>query len=137
MQSYISWVTGAGGHLNLFQGSGVSENVDPEVLFGMLYKSMACVRSFGRTARFDYLAMLGKLGVAPITPDSVHFEGATGPVTGAQLLFTGKLSSKASRKSLEDLSDALATHLQVDKQVIEDSLCNWQKSPTKATRFRG
>jgi len=95
------------------------------------------VKSFGRTARFDYLAMIGKLKLADIHPDSVHFDGATGPVTGARLLFSGNPQSRDSAKSLESLSDLLASRLSVGKQVIEDSLCNWQKSPSNPIRFRG
>jgi len=137
VQTYISWVTNSGGHEKLFANALVAADGDPEGAFAYLYGALNAVRSFGRTAKFDYLAMIGKLGLAAIRPDSVHFDGATGPVTGARLLFSGKLKSKGSTKKLESLSDSLASHLQVDKQVIEDSLCNWQKSPTNPLRFRG
>ena len=33
-----------------------------------LYRSMGSVISFGRTAKFDYLTMIGKLNLAPIEP---------------------------------------------------------------------
>ncbi|MDE3105920.1 MAG: hypothetical protein KGK08_12165 [Acidobacteriota bacterium] len=137
VQTYISWVTDSGGHKKLFANALVASDGDPEEAFAHLYAELNTVRSFGRTAKFDYLAMIGKLGLAAIRPNSVHFDGATGPVTGARLLFSGKLKSKGSSKKLESLSDSLASHLQVDKQVIEDSLCNWQKSPTDPIRFRG
>ena len=31
----------------------------------------------------------------------------------------------------------LEAHLSVGMQVLEDSLCNWQKSPDRFDRFRG
>ena len=137
VQTYAAWVTDAGGHDKLFANALAAGNDDPDDAFAYLYTNMSAVKSFGRTAKFDYLSMIGKLGLAAIRPDSVHYDGATGPVIGARLLFSGKLKSPDSRKELEALSDSLASHLQVDKQVMEDSLCNWQKSPTDPVRFRG
>ncbi len=137
IQSYVSWVKAAGNHKDLFEKASVEANNSPEKAFAILYRSMTAVRSFGRTAKFDYLSMLGKLQLANIRPDSVHFDGATGPVLGARLLFDGNIKSKTSNRTLEKLSNRLADSLQVDKQVIEDSLCNWQKSPEEPLRFRG
>ena len=137
VHTYATWVADSGNHAKLFANALEVADGDPEEAFAYLFTEMNAVKSFGRTAKFDYLAMIGKLGLAGIRPDSVHFDGATGPATGARLLFRGKLRSKDSSKKLESLSDSLASHLQVDKQVIEDSLCNWQKSPAAPVRFRG
>ena len=81
--------------------------------------------------------MIGKCGVASIEPDSVHFQGATGPITGAKLLFHGSETVRAPISALERSADSLAKMLRLDKQAMEDSLCNWQKSPTVPLRFRG
>lgn len=137
VHTYTIWVADSGGHGKIFSNALEVADGDPEEAFAHLFTEMSAVKSFGRTAKFDYLAMIGKLGLAAIRPNSVHFDGATGPVTGARLLFSGKLKSNDSSKKLESLSDSLASHLQVDKQVIEDSLCNWQKSPAAPVRFRG
>jgi hypothetical protein len=137
VQTYVAWVKNSGGHLKLFTTSLAIANGEPEGAFANLYLQMDAVRSFGRTGKFDYLTMIGKLKLAEIRPDSVHFDGATGPLTGARLLFNGDPKSKGSSKTLESLSDLLGSRLRVDKQVIEDSLCNWQKSPLDAVRFRG
>lgn len=137
VQSYVTWVKSAGGHKNLFASAVQTAGADPELAFAELYQAMNAVRSFGRTAKFDYLAMIGKIGLAAIRPDSVHFDGATGPVSGAKLLFTGTADAKISNNKLQELADSLSDHLKVDKQVIEDSLCNWQKSPTDPVSFRG
>ena len=98
---------------------------------------MAQVQSFGRTARFDYLTMVGKLGLAAIEPGIPYLVSATGPLKGARLLFGGSptatLSAKDLDKSVADLGGALGFGM----QAAEDALCNWQKSPGKFIAFRG
>jgi len=54
------------------------------------------VERFGRTAKFDYLTMVGKLGLAAIEPGSTYMQGATGPLKGARLLFGGRATSVAA-----------------------------------------
>ena len=137
VESYIAWVKSFGSHKALFEAAAAATGSDPDKSFQWLYKSMAAVKSFGRTARFDYLSMIGKLGLANIRPDSVYFGNATGPVDGAKLLFRGNANANASTKELQAFADELAEYLDLDKQVMEDSLCNWQKSPTAPVGFRG
>lgn len=137
VESYIAWVKSFGSHKALFDAAAGATGGDPEKSFRWLNKSMATVASFGRTARFDYLSMIGKVELADIRPDSVYFGNATGPVDGAKLLFCGDTNSNASTNELQTLADELAAYLDLDKQVMEDSLCNWQKSPTVPVGFRG
>jgi len=106
-------------------------------MFDHLYRSMEAVASFGRTARFDYLTMIGKLKLAPIEPGSTYMQGATGPLTGARLLFTGSETGSLSRASADTYVIELEGRLRVGMQVMEDSLCNWQKSPDAFKPFRG
>ena len=68
---------------------------------------MDALRRFGRTARFDYLTMLAKLGLANIAPGSPYLIGATGPLKGARLLFG--FSGPPSR--LDTLTTKLGSHL--------------------------
>ena len=98
---------------------------------------MSAVASFGRTAKFDYLTMIGKLDLAPITPSSAYLHGSTGPKIGAQLLFFGDKHSQCTLKSLEGRLKELDNELLVGMQVLEDALCNWQKSPMSFKPFRG
>jgi len=137
IESYVKWITGFTSHAGLFETASNVGAGNPEKAFRWLYNSMAAVISFGRTARFDYLSMIGKLEIADIKPDSVYFGLATGPVDGAKLLFHGSSKADVSTKTLEKSSDDLAEYLHLDKQAMEDSLCNWQKSPTTPERFRG
>lgn len=92
---------------------------------------------FGRTAKFDYLTMLAKIGLVKIEADSAYMGAATGPVDGARLLFTGASTTDISRNDLDKWLLDLDLHLQVGMQVLEDSLCNWQKSPSEFKAFRG
>lgn len=109
----------------------------PEEVFDVLYKSMRRVYGFGRLGSFDMLTMLGKLQLAPISPGSVYLVGATGPLRGARLLFCNDPTARDRAPILERSVDELDEHLSVGKQVLEDSLCNWQKSPSIYVYFDG
>jgi hypothetical protein len=135
--SYISWVSPPRTHLMLFDEALGSSEGNPRIAFRYLYDSMSEVASFGRTARFDYLTMLGKLRLAAIDPDSTYMGGATGPLYGARLLFGGEKKARLSRSVLETYLQQLDARLNVGMQVLEDALCNWQKTPDEFVPFRG
>lgn len=109
----------------------------PTRTFDALYRSMKDVYGFGRLGNFDFLTMIGKLHLAPIEPGSVYLQGATGPLAGAKLLFHGNRKFQTGAKGLGDRVDGLDPYLNVGKQVLEDSLCNWQKSPQRYVYFKG
>ena len=106
-----------------------------------------CIRCGGSITRqdktptkvcvFDFLAMLGNLGIAPISPGSAFLMGATGPLAGARLLFFGNATNPASASILESKLRDFGKTTGLGMQVLEDSLCNWQKSPGTYQRFRG
>lgn len=133
--TYINWVSAAGDHTQLFANAAVNCNHNCRLTFAELYEAMNVVKRFGRTARFDYLTMVGKLGLAQIEPDSTYMHGATGPYDGAQLLF----GSKQKKAVFNTWLNALEAHLGLyyGMQVLEDSLCNWQKSPNNYIYFGG
>lgn len=135
--TYISWV--GSNHLSLITNIRDQNNYTSRQLFGAMYDSMNAVASFGRTARFDYLTMIGKLGFAPIEPASTYMKGATGPKSGACLLFGGSTNSNLSEAQLSLLLNSLDSHLNLyfGMQVLEDALCNWQKSPYQYMYFNG
>lgn len=136
VESYVKWVAAAGSHQKLFSDAVAAANGDPLRAFDVLYKSMKAVQSFGRTGRFDYLTMIGKVGFAQIAPPAAYLSGSTGPWNGACLLY-GAAARRAGRKCVEGWLVQLGGALQVDMQVIEDALCNWQKSPTRYVYFAG
>lgn len=133
VESYVNWVKPPRTHEALMAGFLAETANNPGDAFALLYKSMDALRRFGRTARFDYLTMLAKLGLANIAPGSPYLIGATGPLKGARLLFG--FGGPPSR--LDAVTTKLGIHLGVGMQVMEDALCNWQKSPANFKPFRG
>lgn len=135
--SFYEWQFSHGGFWELLRLIHEQRGQEPTNAFDGLYKSMDAVSGFGRLGRFDFLTMLGKLDLAPIEPGSVYLVGATGPLAGAKLLFYGDRAHPVSAAVLEPRVDRLDEQLQVGKQAIEDSLCNWQKRPDRYEYFRG
>lgn len=109
---------------------------DPHTIFDAAYRELRIER-FGRLAKFDFLALLGRLDLVPMSPGSAYLEGATGPLRGGRLLIDGDLNSKRSPSDVDDLLKRLDQRLGVGMQVMEDSICNWQKSPTAFKHFKG
>lgn len=137
VESYIRWVAFPRSHQDLIRAAHEAVGQHPGTVFDHLYKSMRAVRRFGRLGRFDYLTMLSKLGFAPIEPDSAYLNEATGPLRGARLLFGGNTRAAISPTVLEGYFTELDERLGVGMQVLEDSLCNWQKRPSKYIYFAG
>jgi hypothetical protein len=135
--SYVGWIAPPRTHLEMIKDIHKSVGQDPRAVFDFLYKSMDSVMGFGRLGKFDFLTMLAKLGLAPIEPGSAYLVGATGPLQGARLLFAGSPKAKLSARELDARLTELDSYLGVGMQVLEDSLCNWQKSPKKFISFRG
>ncbi len=139
LRTFYDWQTEFGGFRDKLVATHERVGQDPEAAFDALFKSMSGVFGFGggRLGRFDFLTMLGKLQIAPVVPGSVYLDKATGPLAGARLLFFGDRDYSITGKSLEHRVDEIDSILCVGKQVVEDSLCNWQKSPDAYVYFRG
>lgn len=137
VQSYVAWIAGFGSHAAMIAQAQAQANGNARRTFGLLYQQMNAVRRFGRTGRFDYLTMLSKVGLANIEADSTYMNAATGPKRGARLLFDGQIDSKTGARVLEARVAALEQSLGVGMQVMEDAMCNWQKSPNLYLPFRG
>jgi hypothetical protein len=134
ISSYVNWVKEQRDHSHLFAENFKMNDSDPKESFDSLYKSMDQVKRFGRTAKFDYLCMIGKLELAKIQPKSTYIKEATGPFTGASLLF-GVTNKNDLEGCVERLDNKL--NFQFGMQIIEDALCNWQKSPGLYKYFGG
>jgi|GEM_PF-190365 len=131
-RTYVAWIKNNGGWqamLDKQKGKG------PKELFQDLYHDMRRhhIKEFGRLGRFDYLTMLGDLGIVPIEPDSLYLQDSKndkrGPLKGARLLFDGNAKSKVPAKELEERITELNKYFDLPMQVWEDALCNWQKNP--------
>lgn len=137
VESYVNWIAPPRTHQVLVRETHQRVGQNPREVFGDLYLAMDAVIRFGRLGKFDYLAMLGKLGIAPIEPDSAYLREATGPLRGVRLLFEGDSSLSQGDRALDDRLEAFEEHLGVGMQVLEDALCNWQKNPADHIHFRG
>ena len=137
--SYVDWVGPENHHLEKIDLIIQESGPNPRDLFYALYKSMDSVVGFGRTGKFDFLTMAGKFGLVNIEPGSTYMHGATGPKSGAKLLFGGSVNANISDAVLNSYLGELETHmgLYFGMQVLEDSICNWQKDPTRFTHFAG
>jgi hypothetical protein len=133
--TYVDWVGGEQ-HAERFANMAAGSTT-PRERFAALYKSLGSVGRFGRTARFDYLSTLGKLALADVEADCAHLGGATGPLTGARLLLDGDPTSNSRSAQLERRLAGVRCALGVTFDVLEDALCNWQKSPSVFVPFRG
>lgn len=132
---YLAWI-GPGGHAAFFAGAVVAAGNNPHTIFDYLYQRLA-INSFGRLAKFDYLSLIGRYGLAPIEAGSAYIDGATGPGNGARLLIDGSRTSGTRHQAVQQALDVLDVRLQVGMAVMEDALCNWQKSPGKFVHYVG
>ena len=132
--SYVAWIGGS--HREHFAEAIREAGNDPANVFDVIYRDMA-VRRFGRLAKFDYLALIGRYAIAPVEPGSAYLVGATGPTRGAHLLFDGRVDGRTSSAELQRRLDDLDADLHVGMQAMEDALCNWQKSPRRFVNFTG
>jgi hypothetical protein len=133
--SYVDWVGPMHSHKHRID-QVIGTAATPEDAFGALYHSMATVRRFGRTARFDYLSTASHLGLVNVTADRAHLKGSSGPLRGARLLL-GRRANRLSTGEIDSELIILGQYLEIGLDIVEDSLCNWQKSPDQFMPFRG
>ncbi len=136
LQSYCDWVGPGRSHRQLVSRLVQAGGNNPHSIFDQFYRDMQ-VTQFGRLGKFDFLALVGRLDLAPITPGSAYLTGATGPLSGARLLLGGASNAKLGVKELDAWVIALDQDLGIGLQAMEDSLCNWQKSPDTFKHFKG
>jgi hypothetical protein len=135
VSDYIAWI-GAPGHALFFSNAVHSAGNSPQTIFDHIYRTLK-ITSFGRLAKFDYLSLVGRYRLAPIEAGSAYLDGATGPGRGARLLIDGRATSATSNTALQAELDLLDTRLKVGMHVMEDALCNWQKSPQNFVHYKG
>jgi hypothetical protein len=126
-------VRGFGSHQALITAAQQRVGQNPREVFGHLYRELDNVSKLGRLGKFDLLCNWSNLMIAPIYPDKAYIAESTGPKMGARLLFGSGLTVGGLEAACSNLSD----YLGVSPQAVEDSLCNWQKSPETYIYFRG
>jgi hypothetical protein len=123
--SYASVVQSHGGSQVAWLGSG-SEM--PTSRFTRLLSQIREIKRFGRLAAYDFLVLLGSLGIYPLEPERLYLDGSTGPIAGARLLTSDYISGAAL---LDVRTCQLAETLGVSLRAMEDALCNWQKDANR------
>lgn len=139
-QSYVEWIGGHHSHMAKIEEGLYAVGHDNNLLFEYLYSSVSKnVTSFGRLAAFDLVTMYSKLGLIETFPQIAYLKDATGPRKGASLMLYGHKESSNNQVMERELRK-LAEYLQLgdfSMQIMEDSLCNWQKSPDSYQYFKG
>lgn len=132
--SYVNWVGGGDHDARIAQITAGAAT--PTARFDALYRSVHEVRRFGRTGAFDYCTTLARLRILTIEPSTACLAGASGPLTGARLLVC-EPNQSMTPAALEAALAPLRDELDLGFDVLEDALCNWQKSPDQFRPFRG
>lgn len=131
IETYVRWVGAGRTHADRLRLATSRLGATQASAFDELYGSLRDVQQFGRLAKFDFLCMLAKCGLADVAPGHAYLAGATGPLNGARQMFG------LPRSSLDRAVVELGNRLGVGMQVMEDALCNWVKDPYRHVRFRG
>lgn len=135
VDDYLAWI-GPAGHAAFFAKAVRAAGNNPHTIYDHLYNDMK-VLTFARLGKFDYLSLVGRYGLAPISAGSAYLNGATGPQSGARLLVDGNRKSTTPLAAIQGKLDALDVRLNVGMAVMEDALCNWQKSPARFEHYLG
>lgn len=136
--SYIRWVLQHGDHRGLINDIQTKVGQNSYEIFDKFYSGMTKnVVRFGRLGAFDHVCMIGKLGLAPVDPGSAYIGPATGPRRGANLMLSNNASANYSTHTLDAALKQFGQHMGIGMQEVEDSLCNWQKSPDFYKFFKG
>jgi len=111
--------------------------------FDSVYIKSRNIPNFGRMAGFDFTSSLSKCNLNVNEPDSMYHQNSTGPLRALKkMLDMAQVSDKSKSKQI-DLGDNLLhwfqenTDIKFVAQVLEDSICNWQKEPTQYKRYFG
>jgi hypothetical protein len=99
---------------------------DPGLKFHKLLVEVTGVLRFGRLGAFDFLTLLGTLGVYPLEPAHLYLEGSSWPLEGARRLLGAP--DRANAPELDSRCSAVARELGVSLAVMEDALCTWHKT---------
>jgi hypothetical protein len=92
-------------------------------------------KSFGRMSKFDFSSMLCKIGIIESEIDKAFINDSTGPLKGLKdLLGNQNIKPKEADLIFDTINDVLGLG-KFRGQVLEDAICNWQKSPNKFKKF--
>lgn len=113
------------------------------VSFDEVYCRSHKIPNFGRMAAFDFTSSLCKCELKVKEPESMYLKNSTGPLVGLGYFLkmaNGKNITKANKvKFGNELLEWFLKNSDIFMvaQVLEDSICNWQKSPKSYMRYFG
>jgi hypothetical protein len=97
----------------------------PERRFERLFERLA-LPGFSRAGRYELLVVLGRLGLYPLTPDSLHLGGARGVTAEDPATLAAKrVFGIADPLLLDRRSAALADAASVPIEALDLALANW------------
>lgn len=111
--------------------------------FDTIYQQALNIPNFGRMAAFDFTCSLSKCGLNVDQPTSMYHKYSTGPLDAINdiLILAGVESPNNNLKVTfgDELLNWFNTNYEIYMlaQVLEDAICNWQKSPTSYFRYFG
>jgi hypothetical protein len=104
----------------------------PQRRFERVFERLA-LPGFTRTGRYELLVLLGRLGLYPLTPDSLHLATAGGSAAGDPTILAAKrVFGIGDALLLERRARALAEAASVPVEALDLALANWL-APVPAT----
>jgi hypothetical protein len=127
--SYIDWITLEQGHSQLFSQAIQANEGDRTASFHYLYQSMNRHVPVNKSIQFNYLALIGKVGIAKIEPGHLYLNDILLAKQGAKRLLGGKKVDKISMPELNERMVSLAHFLDLpfSVQVLQKVLEKWAK----------
>lgn len=124
IRSFTQLAIGMNGPANVVKAPGASNAGER---FDILFRKLSKIHRFGRLGSFDFIDLLLQMKlVTDAEPAHCYLKGSTGPLKGAQQIWGSK-----PVEILDDCAAKLAKTLDVSCFVLEDALCNFQKSGHK------
>lgn len=110
---YISWVKSAKGHRQLLSDAVSSVDGLPSLIFNMLYTAINSQLRFKKAITFEYLSLLGIIGMINIEPGRPYLSDHLFSKLGANWLFDATAGSKLRTSELETIVTKLAQHMEL------------------------
>jgi Alpha-glutamyl/putrescinyl thymine pyrophosphorylase clade 3 len=124
LEAYRVWAGRAGGQLEGLRGEA---GWSPERRFARAYERLS-LPGLHRAARMDFLAIVGRLGVVDLAPDSLHLQGSDPTTVAAKRVF-----GIGEPMLLERRARSLADGVGVPLEALDLALYNFGAGGRSAT----
>ena len=124
LQAYRAWATRSGSQLAALTGD---ESWSPQRRFDRIFERMA-LPGLTRGSRFDFLASLGRLGVADLRAGALYLRGTCPTTVAAKRIF-----GIGDTILLDRRAAALADACEVELEALDLALHNWEREEQRTT----